>query len=406
RNTYRPDGVCRIGLISRFYSMARLSALTASKRICCANSLRISKKTSKMVYDSKGRLNTNETYLGNLVLNFGIPSQILHPEGVVDVSNLSQPVVHYHLKDHLGNVRVVVNPSATNTALISQTNDYYPFGMCYTKNPGSFTNKRKYNGKEEQEMPGCWLDYGARFYDPQLGRWHTIDPLCEDGGQESVTPYGYVFNDPIKHNDPDGRFPLLSNLVGAFAGALVEYGGQVAANVYSTKSISLSSFTDNIDVGDIGLAASEGFLTSGGSVIKNALVKGAVVVGSEVARNYLDVTTSSDGTGLKVSTNDVGTTVKNTAIGLTAGKIGDVAPAPKVNVINAPTPKQAVSKARVDAKANGTTVNRQQRIATESKAKQVQKTAATVNKTTAKTPQSTVASGTSETIKRETDEKR
>ncbi|MDD2965231.1 MAG: hypothetical protein PHU33_14880 [Bacteroidales bacterium] len=46
-------------------------------------------------------------------LNFGVPSQILHPEGVVDVSNLSQPVVHYHLKDQastklssgLGNVR-------------------------------------------------------------------------------------------------------------------------------------------------------------------------------------------------------------------------------------------------------------------------------------------------------------
>ena len=95
--------------------------------------------------------------------NCSFPSQILHPEGVVDVSNLSQPVVHYHLKDHLGNVRAVVNPSATNTALISQTNDYYPFGMCYTKMPGPFVNKRKYNGKEEQEMPGRWLDYGASW---------------------------------------------------------------------------------------------------------------------------------------------------------------------------------------------------------------------------------------------------
>ncbi|MDD2965235.1 MAG: RHS repeat-associated core domain-containing protein [Bacteroidales bacterium] len=168
RNTYRPDGV----------------------------------KTNKMVYDGKGRLTTNETYLGNLVLNFGVPSQILHPEGVVDVSNLSQPVAHYHLKDHLGNVRAVVNPSATNTALISQTNDYYPFGMCYTKNPGSFTNKRKYNGKEEQEMPGRWLDYGARFYDPQLGRWHGVDPLAEK--YRRWTPYNYCVNNPMRFVDPDG----------------------------------------------------------------------------------------------------------------------------------------------------------------------------------------------------------
>ncbi|MDD3490884.1 MAG: RHS repeat-associated core domain-containing protein [Paludibacter sp.] len=168
RNTYRPDGV----------------------------------KTNKMVYDGKGRLTTNETYLGNLVLNFGVPSQILHPEGVVDVSNLSQPVAHYHLKDHLGNVRAVVNPSATNTALISQTNDYYPFGMCYTKNPGSFTNKRKYNGKEEQEIPGRWLDYGARFYDPQLGRWHGVDPLAEK--YRRWTPYNYCVNNPMRFVDPDG----------------------------------------------------------------------------------------------------------------------------------------------------------------------------------------------------------
>ena len=312
------------------------------------------------------------------------------------------------LKDHLGNVRVVYDNSTGEPV---QHTNFYPFGMqMYTPPTLSATiniNEYLYNGKMYQDELGLgWYDYGARFYDGVVGRWWVIDPLCEDGGQESVTPYGYVFNDPIKHNDPDGRFPLLSNLVGAAAGALVEYGGQVAANVYATKSLSLSSFTDNIDVGDIGLAAGEGFLTSGGSIVKNALVKTTVVVGSEVARNYLDVKTSSDGTGLKVSTNDAGTTVKNTAIGLTVGKIGDVAPAPKVKVMNAPTPKQAVSKARIDAKANGTTVNRQQRMATESNAKQRQKTAASVNKTVARTPQSTVASGTSETIKQQTDEKR
>lgn len=91
---------------------------------------------------------------------------------------------------------------------------------------------------------------------------------------------------------------------------------------------------------------------------------------------------------------------------ITVGKIGDVAPAPKVKVMTASTPKQAVSKTRADAKANGTTVNRQQRIATEKKAKQSQKTAESVNNSTAKTPQNTVASGTSETIKQQTDEKR
>jgi len=106
----------------------------------------------------------------------------------------------YNLNDHLGNVRYTFNKSPVNGLLtrLQQTN-YYPFGKENFIAVGD--NKYLYNGKELQQELGQ-LDYGARFYDPVIARFITIDPLAENFPW--MTPFQYASNDPIKNIDLDG----------------------------------------------------------------------------------------------------------------------------------------------------------------------------------------------------------
>ncbi|GET29104.1 RHS repeat-associated core domain-containing protein [Prolixibacter sp. SD074] len=181
-------------------------------------------------------------YDGTFIYENGTLKKVLTSEGYYDPS---AGRYYYYLKDHLGNTRLTFHYSGT-TAVVDQEVEYYPFGSLFTGN-NLDKNKYLYNGKELNDEFFENYDYGARFYDAELGRWHVVDPSADK--YYSISPYAYCANNPMIYIDLTGM---------EFTDAAWEWVNKLIAEVNSRQESNNARIADKqakLDAG--GLSAKQ-----------------------------------------------------------------------------------------------------------------------------------------------------
>lgn len=98
------------------------------------------------------------------------------------------------VKDHLGSTRVLLKDNNTITA----TYTYYPFGKLAQSTGNAGAIAENFTG-HQLDAESSLLYAGARYYNFDIGRWISTDPM-----NEYASPYVYVGNNPVNLIDPSG----------------------------------------------------------------------------------------------------------------------------------------------------------------------------------------------------------
>jgi RHS repeat-associated protein len=125
------------------------------------------------------------------------------------------------LADQVGSVRLVVNAS---TGAIAQRIDYDAFGVVTTDTNPGFQPFGFAGGLTDLDTG--LVRFGARDYDPRVGRWTSKDPI--GFASRDTNLFAYVLSDPVQLTDPSGEsFTVGLTAAGAATGALANLGYQL-----------------------------------------------------------------------------------------------------------------------------------------------------------------------------------
>jgi len=184
-------------------------------------------RTQKTIHDAGGSVTT--TYVGSLFEKTGnIQTKYIYL-GDTRVCAIAQDPggtkVRYYHGDHLGSANVITDSDGYRKELI----EYMPFGQFARREMYGQSQEVAwfyFTGKPYDDETGLYY-YGARYYDPSLGRFITPDRMVvHPNDPQDLNRYAYCRNNPTNLIDPTGNgwlkniFKSLNKIFDKFVGWL------------------------------------------------------------------------------------------------------------------------------------------------------------------------------------------
>jgi len=113
----------------------------------------------------------------------------------------TRPAYRWFYHNHVGSVVLQVTEDST----VESRRTFHPFGEVALESAGSGSQALFFTGQASEAITGLY-DFKARWYDPEIGRFLSPDPILLPLDPQSHNPYSYVRNDPVNLRDPSGLF--------------------------------------------------------------------------------------------------------------------------------------------------------------------------------------------------------
>ena len=228
---------------------------------------------------------------------------------------------YYLTSDHLGSADLVLD----NYGTVLARESFSAFGarrgsnwqgVPTTTDYGTFssTSRTGFTGHEMLDSVSL-VHMGGRVYDPYLGRFLSADSLVQSlGVTQSINPYSYAWNDPLRYTDPSGH-SLLGDIIGAIVAIVAGFVTFGLADV-ALLGLGVSSFAAGVIAGAIAgfVGGFLGGIISTGS-LSAALTSGLIGAFSGAAFNAVGSLANDSNWGV------VGRTIAHAAVGCASGAL-------------------------------------------------------------------------------------